>query len=321
MNFPSKQNNTVQAGKSMGDHLQAMLPQIRAALPRQIDPGRFVRIAVTTFQTIPGLADCTPASFLGCVIQSAQLGLEPGSPLGEAYIIPYKGVATLQIGYKGLGKLAFQSGQLARPLVARCVHVKDVFEYQYGVEETIRHIPCNEEDPGELIFSYAIAHFKDGGYQFVVLPKSEIARIMKRSQSANNPDPQRRKSSPWYTDPEPMWAKSAAKQLAKWLPLSTELGQAVHLDDQGDAGIHQGLEALVEGGVMKAIQGPEESLSEVAGSDTQEPPAEQPAGWGGRAKAKVGRPAKNAQAAPAVEQPEPDQPASQADLADLDFGA
>lgn len=52
-------------------------------------------------------------SFLAALMNAAQLGLEPNTPLGQAYLIPYKNKSVLecqfQIGYKGLIDLAYRN--------------------------------------------------------------------------------------------------------------------------------------------------------------------------------------------------------------------
>ena len=63
--------------------------QIRTALPRHLTPERFVRMALTALRLTPKLADCTQESVLATMFEAAQLGLEPSTPLGQCWIIPY----------------------------------------------------------------------------------------------------------------------------------------------------------------------------------------------------------------------------------------
>src|SRR5262245_6000224 len=89
----------------------AMIEQLRTALPKHVTPERLARIVLTELRRVRGLADCTPQSLFGAVMTCAQLGLEPGV-LGQAWIIPYKGEATLVVGYRGLVALAWRSAQI-----------------------------------------------------------------------------------------------------------------------------------------------------------------------------------------------------------------
>jgi phage RecT family recombinase len=69
------------------------------------------RLALTSLRTVRGLAECTPASIMACVMTASQLGLEPGV-LGSCYLIPRKGEATFLIGYQGLLDLIRRSGKV-----------------------------------------------------------------------------------------------------------------------------------------------------------------------------------------------------------------
>ena len=74
-------------------------------------------------------------SFIAALMNAAQLGLEPNTPLGQAYLIPYKNKGILecqfQIGYKGMIDLAYRTGQV-QMIQAQIVREHDFFEYQYG---------------------------------------------------------------------------------------------------------------------------------------------------------------------------------------------
>jgi hypothetical protein len=97
---------TQQGNKPMQQYIKSMEGEIAKALPSVITPERFTRIVLSAISVNPKLAECTPKSFLGAMMTSAQLGLEVNTPLGQAYVIPYMnhGVmeAQFQLGYKGL---------------------------------------------------------------------------------------------------------------------------------------------------------------------------------------------------------------------------
>src|SRR5262245_29100413 len=103
--------------------------QIKLALPAHLTPERMIRIAMTSIQKNSDLLNCTPQSLIGCVIQSAQLGLEPDSVLGHAYLVPFKTTCTFIIGYKGLQRLARQSGEISK-IWSKVVYANDYFDYE-----------------------------------------------------------------------------------------------------------------------------------------------------------------------------------------------
>ena len=102
--------------QNLKDYVKLYEGEIAKALPSVMTPDRFTRMMLSAVSATPKLAECTPKSFLGAMMNAAQLGLEPNTPLGQAYILPYsnKGVmeAQFQIGYKGLIDLAYRSGEV-----------------------------------------------------------------------------------------------------------------------------------------------------------------------------------------------------------------
>ncbi|MFW6121085.1 MAG: recombination protein RecT [Petrotogales bacterium] len=213
--------------KTIQDLLKRMEPQIKKALPKHMDPERLSRIAFTEVRKNPKLLECSTHSFLGAIMTSAQLGLEPGV-LGHAYLIPYYNKKTnskevqFQIGYKGLLDLVRRSGEI-ESISARCVHEKDEFDFEYGLNEKLVHKPNMNGDRGNLTSVYAIAKFKDGGYSMIVMSKSDVEKIRSRSKSPNN--------GPWVTDYEAMARKTVLKQLCKYLPLSIEVQRGLVADE------------------------------------------------------------------------------------------
>ncbi|AKF14407.1 RecT-like ssDNA annealing protein [Mycobacterium phage Phayonce] len=199
--------------------IQQMKPEIAKALPAQMNPERMARIATTVLKQTPALARCTPASFLGALMTASQLGLEPG-PLGESYFVPYGKDVTFIPGYRGLIKLARNSGLLV-DIWAEIVYANDEFKYTLGLHRDLQHVPATG-DRGKPIYVYAAAKLKDGGTPFVVMTHAEVEAIRARSRAGKN--------GPWVTDWNAMAKKTAVKQLAKWLPLSAEFNTATVMD-------------------------------------------------------------------------------------------
>jgi recombination protein RecT len=194
-------------------------------------------------------------SFLGAVIQCAQLGLEPGNALGHAYILPFdkrekvggqwktvRTEAQVIIGYRGMIDLARRSGQIVS-IDARAVYEGDKFECVLGLDAKIDHTPdwqnANRADASKLRFVYAVAKLKDGGVQFDVMSRAEVEGIRARSKSADN--------GPWVTDFAAMAVKTVVRRLFKFLPVSIEMQTAVGLDEMAEQGIAQQNAAVIDG--------------------------------------------------------------------------
>lgn len=221
--------------------------QIALALPKHMTADRMLRIAMTSAQRNPGLLECTPESFCGAIIQSAQLGLEPDGVLGHAYLIPFyngkKRVKEVQFmpGYKGLVDLSRRSGNIST-IYAQVVHANDKFDYCYGLDPDLTHKPTQEDDTGEIIAVYAVAHLRDGGRQFEVMLTREVESIRKQSKERNKG----RESPAWSEHTGEMYKKTVLRRLCKMLPVSVELQKAVALDEHEEAGIPQDLAAIVD---------------------------------------------------------------------------
>jgi recombination protein RecT len=200
------------------DLLEKSKTSIAAVLPKHLTPDRLLKVALSATARTPALLACTPQSILLAVMQSAELGLEVGGLLGEAYFVPFKNSVQLIVGYRGMIKLARNSGQL-KTIEARVVHANDQFEIEFGLENRLIHKPCLSGEPGDTVCVYAIARYKDDAYQVEVMTRAEIDAIRKRSQAAD--------SGPWVTDFDEMAKKTVLRRLLKTGPLSPEVARAL----------------------------------------------------------------------------------------------
>lgn len=207
---------------SMVGLIRRMEPQIRKALPSVITPERFTRIVLTALSSNPKLQACTVPSLLGAMMQAAQLGVEPNTPLGQAYLIPYGGVCQFQLGYKGLIDLAYRSGEVSS-IQAHEVHENDTFEYEYGLEPKLRHVPA-QTDRGPVTFYYAVLKLKNGGVGFEVMSRDDVETFARKKSKAYN-------NGPWKTDFDEMAKKTVLKKVLKYAPLKTEFARAVASDE------------------------------------------------------------------------------------------
>lgn len=202
--------------------LQSNTAEIARALPKHMSADRMARLATTVVKSTPALLQCDTRSLLGAIMTASQLGLEPGV-LGECYLVPYKGKVTFIPGYKGLIKLAWQSGQV-KMIYAHVVYANDDFVYELGLNAKLEHRPA-DTNRGKPKYVYSVVHFTNGGYAFEVMSVADVEAIRQRSMAKNN--------GPWVTDWEAMAKKTVLKQLFKYVPLSPELSvvaKAAELD-------------------------------------------------------------------------------------------
>ncbi|MBF6393850.1 recombination protein RecT [Nocardia farcinica] len=225
---------------SLQQQIRDMEQQFKMAMPRGAEAAQLVRDALTCLRQTPKLAECDPATVLGSLMSCAQLGLRPGV-LGHAWLLPFwdskfewtdasgrsrKGAnrAQLVIGYQGLVDLAHRSGKIAS-LIARTVYENDTFDVDYGLADSLVHKPVMKGPRGEPIAFYAIAKFTTGGHAFLVMTYDEMVEFCEKHTKSKG------KYGPWKDNFESMAHKTCVRQLAKWMPKSTEFARAIEHDE------------------------------------------------------------------------------------------
>ncbi len=187
---------------------------------RQERAERFTRICLTAMRQTPKLAQCEPASILGAMMTCAQLNLEPNTPQGLAYLIPYGRECQFQVGYKGLMQLMYRSGAIASfnaDVVYRQEVEQGLFEYESGISPRISHKidllnpEARTGKPEDVIAAYAAVVLKTGEPIVRLVTKMEIdqARALNRGNSPA-----------WRDHYAAMAIKTAIKRLSAWLPVT-----------------------------------------------------------------------------------------------------
>lgn len=237
---------------SVKQFFESQKATLAAVLPRHVSPDRMLKIALGALRTTPKLMGCTVETLMGAVVQCSQLGLEPNTPLGHAYLIPFenrsKNIVEVQIvlGYKGLIDLARRSGQIVS-IAAHEVCKNDHFDYAYGLDERLEHRPAMG-DRGEIIAFYAVAKLVGGGNAFEVMSNQQVLDIRNDSQGWKTAVKYGKQSnSPWGAHYAEMGRKTVLRRLVKYLPVSIELAQATAMDDLAMRGTSQALDGVLGG--------------------------------------------------------------------------
>lgn len=227
--------NLATTGKpSMQQYIKQMENEIKKALPSVLTPERFTRIVLSALSTNPKLGECTPQSFLGAMMTAAQLGMEPNTPLGQAYLLPYWNgrnncyECQFQLGYKGLLDLAYRSGDISS-IQAQIVYENDEFSYAYGLEPELKHIPA-KADRGDPTHVYAVFRTKLDGFGYEVASIEDIRAHAQRYSKSYN-------SGPWQTSPEEMAKKTILRRVLKYAPLKSEFVRKLAQDETIKNGI------------------------------------------------------------------------------------
>lgn len=202
---------------------EAFKRQIALALPSNMDPARFVRIALTATHKNPKLLDCTQESFFNCLLQLGSWGLAPDNR--AAHLVPFGRECTLIVDYKGICELLRRNGDILA-LHADVVGANDQFEIRFGTNAVLDHVP-NLANRGEIIAAYSWVKLPNGGEEYDVMGVDEIQAVRRRSKT---PD-----SGPWKTDFNEMAKKTVFRRHSKMLPLSPIVREVLDRDSDGDS--------------------------------------------------------------------------------------
>lgn len=273
--------------KTMADSVKSFLEshrdELSKALPQHVSLDRLNRIAISAINRTPMLGQCNKASLVGAILISSQLGLELNTPLGHAWLIPYKRSvkgdngwtelweAQFQLGYQGVIDLAYRTG-LYETIYAEAVYENDEFSFCYGLDKSLKHVPT-DGDPGELKGVYAVYKLKSGGKDFKYWPVSKVrAHAARYSQSFDTKAGDFRKKSAWADSFEGMAKVPVLKDLLKIAPKSIEFAKQLSLDGSIKAGIAPD---------MSEVESVEVEYSRVEPADSQQPEAPETSGISG----------------------------------------
>jgi recombination protein RecT len=201
--------------------------QLKNMLPSHVVPEAWYAGAFAALyrnKELFAAANRNPESLMFALMECARWGLDPGTK--QYYLTPRPnrkapgGVEVLGIiGYQGDIELIYRAGAVSSVIV-ETVRENDHFEYTPGRDEFPDHVVDwrkSRADRGPLLLAYSYARMKDGSYSRVaIVTRDDIARSKAASPTANS------QYSPWKTDEEAMWRKTAAHRLTAWVPTSAE---------------------------------------------------------------------------------------------------
>ena len=226
---------------SITEFVEMYSPKISEVLGEQFDMQRFARLMVGCFRKTPKLQGATQVSLIDCFMACAVIRLEPNTPAGECFIIPYTdrkaGVvnATFQMGYQGFLTVAARNNIFATSF--DLIKKGDEWGIVRGTKPQIIHRYPRDLVRGEVLGGYCVHTFPNGTSGFTFMSREEIdvieARALKNKRNKSE--------SPWTTDQEQMQLKTVIKRDFKTIPgKSEDLALAVSYD-----GLHEGSSGVV----------------------------------------------------------------------------
>ena len=176
-------------------------------------------------ETGPMLHKCTPASILAGVMNVAALGFNFSKQLGHAYLVGYGNTATVIIGYKGLIRLATESGAALdfRPGI-RCQNDEWSFNPLHPTQP-IMHVPAEQGKRGPILGYYCVVFLPNGLVRGEYMTKAEVEA---------HRDKYAKTRKIWDAQFDSQAMKTLVRRSCKYLRLSGKLAQAVAIDEPAD---------------------------------------------------------------------------------------
>lgn len=215
--------------------LKAHLTKMRAAmvevLPKHLTADRLTKVVLSCTARTPALLRCSMPSIATCVMQAAELGLELGGLLGEAYLVPFnrsykdaKGQwqkvldAQIIIGYQGLLKLARQSGEV-KNISSRVVYGGERVHFDFAAgtahdKLSMQDLADRNESDDNIVGAYALVTLVSGEQVLEVMTRRQIETVRARSRAGSE--------GPWVTDYAAMCRKTVLRRISKYIPRSAE---------------------------------------------------------------------------------------------------
>ena len=145
------------------------------------------------------LQKCTPESVLGAAIQAATLRLSCDPTIGEAYIIPRKGRATFQIGWRGYYRMALRTNKY------RYINDTRIFVGETIVEDRLTGLHSIEgHKTGKEWTGWLLAFELRSGYQKTFYMSREELKAHGEKYGSSNDS----KNPMWLTNFEAMCRKT-----------------------------------------------------------------------------------------------------------------
>lgn len=177
------------------------------------------------------LQECDPAELMQCALNATALNLPLNKNLGYAYIIPYKGKPSFQVGYKGIIQLALRTGQY------KYINAIEVREGEISRNKFTGEIKFIGDFPQNKIVGHvALLKLNNGFEASFYMTNDQIEdHALRYSQTYKNDKKYGSKSSKWSDlDERPKMANKTVLKalLGTYGMLSVEMMKAFDMDSE-----------------------------------------------------------------------------------------
>lgn len=191
----------------------------------------FVSNLIALTESDANLKSCDPKLLMMCAMNATALNLPLNKNLGYAYIIPYKGIPSFQIGYKGLIQLAIRTGQY------KTLNAVEIREGEIKRNKITGEIEFLGDQPDKPVVGYLSYLELRGGFSAnLYMSNQEIEAHARRFSKMYAADIQYHSMKSKWSDPDAR-PKMCLKTVLKGLLglygiLSTEMQKAFENDNE-----------------------------------------------------------------------------------------
>ena len=182
----------------------------------------FISSVISAVSGNQALSECEPMSVFSSAAVAASMDLPINSSLGLAHIVPYKGVAQFQIGWKGFIQLALRSGQY------KTINATQIYDGQIKDENPFTgEIEFQREKKSEKVIGYLLYFRLLNGFEKYYYMTTEECQAHGKKYSASF----KKNFGNWVEDFDAMALKTVVKMgLSKYGILSVDMQKAIEVD-------------------------------------------------------------------------------------------
>lgn len=226
----SNETPAIQQPKSVANFLN--MPSTSKFLESTLQEKRaeFVSNLIAMCDGDTKLSECDPGSLMKCALNATALNLPLNKNLGYAYIIPYKGIPSFQIGYKGIIQLAIRTGAY------RFINATEIREGEIKRNKITGELTFLGDNPKANIIGYiAYLELMSGFTASLYMTENQIEDHALRFSKMYQSDKQYKSMKSKWSDPDAR-PKMALKTVLKGLLgtyglMTTEFAKAFESDN------------------------------------------------------------------------------------------
>ena len=211
------------------------VPQTQSFLEESLKEkkGEFISNLIALSDSNPALAGCDPAQLMKCCLNATALNLPLNNNLGYAYVIPYKGIPSFQIGYKGLIQMAIRTGAY------KTLNAVEIREGEIMRNKITGVITFIAEKPDNKIIGYlAFLELLTGFSSSIYMTEKEIDAHAKKYSQVYKADVRNKTRKSKWSDPDerPKMARKTVmkKLLGTYGVMTTEHIKAMEVDSDNE---------------------------------------------------------------------------------------